>query len=99
MSLNEIERANTINELNVNFQLLHYSLTKIAQDLHTEPSRIQDILKLNHVMPEDAWILKNYLSRELFRQGKEEIAYTKLTGTYRDYWFLDQQIIEQNKIL
>ncbi|MGL5886887.1 MAG: DUF2316 family protein [Leuconostoc suionicum] len=45
----------------------------MAQDLHTEPSRIQDILKLNHVMPEDARILKNYLSRVLFREGKKEL--------------------------
>lgn len=89
MSLNFIERINTSKELRQNLKLSHLTIEHVAIDLNTFVQKINQILELDHVSPEDTWILKEYLSNKLQSQGIIGYPYSKLVGDSRDYWFLD----------
>ena len=89
MSLNFSERVNTSHELRQNLTLSHLTIEHVAIDLNTSVQKINQILELDHVSPEDPWILKEYLSNKLQSQGIIGYPYSKLVGDFRDYWFLD----------
>lgn len=89
MSLNFIERINTSKELRQNLKLSHLTIEHVAIDLNTSVQKINQILELDHVSPEDPWILKEYLSSKLRSQGIIGYPYSKLVGDFHDYWFLD----------
>lgn len=89
MSLNFIERINTSKELRQNLKLSHLTIEHVVIDLNSSVQKINQILELDHVSPEDPWILKEYLSNKLQSQGIIGYLYSKLVGDFRDYWFLD----------
>ncbi|KRL97396.1 DUF2316 family protein [Liquorilactobacillus satsumensis] len=95
MSLNKKERERTINELQSNFRLLGKSLAEVAIQLGTTPQRVAEILKLENVAIEDPWILRQYLNEQLVQMGRKPFPYSKLTGDYHAYWFLNSSIIER----
>ncbi|NLZ46772.1 MAG: DUF2316 family protein [Clostridiales bacterium] len=98
MSLNFRERVNTSNELRQNLVLSHLTIENVAVDLNTSVQQINQILELDHVAPEDPWILKEYLSNKLQNQGIIDYPYSKLVGDFRDYWFLDTTKIENQQL-
>ncbi|MFL2044408.1 DUF2316 family protein [Weissella hellenica] len=89
MSLNFSKRVNTSHELRQNLTLSHLTIEHVAIDLNTSVQKINQILELDHVSPEDPWILKEYLSNKLQSQGIIGYPYSKLVGDFRDYLFLD----------
>lgn len=88
MSLNSTERFNTSNELKKNLKMSHLAIEDVANALNTSVEKINQILELDHVAPEDPWILKEYLSDQLRQQGLMDYPYSKLVGDFRNYWFL-----------
>uniref|UniRef100_UPI00289DC151 DUF2316 family protein n=1 Tax=Leuconostoc pseudomesenteroides TaxID=33968 RepID=UPI00289DC151 len=58
MSLNSTERFNTSNELKKNLKMSHLAIEDVANALNTSVEKIKQILELDHVAPEDPWILK-----------------------------------------
>lgn len=89
MSLNFRERVNTSNELRQNLTLSNLTIDNVAVDLNTSVQKINQILELDHVAPENPCILKEYLSNKLQSQGIIGYPYSKLVGDFRDYWFLN----------
>lgn len=53
MSLNFIERINNSKELRQNLKLSHLTIEHVAIDLNTSVQKINQILELDHVSPED----------------------------------------------
>ena len=98
MSLNFIERINNSKELRQNLKLSHLTIEHVAIDLNTSVQKINQILELDHVSPEDPWILKEYLSNKLQSQGIIGYPYSKLVGDFRDYWFLDTKKIANQQL-
>ena len=98
MSLNSVERQNTINELHQNFDLLHQPYQKMSEDLKITSQQIDSILNLIDVQPEDPWIIRNYMNELLDEQGITPVKYSKLTGDFHDYWFLNQDAIENQRL-
>ena len=98
MSLNFSERVNTSHELRQNLTLSHLTIEHVAIDLNTSVQKINQILELDHVSPEDPWILKEYLSNELQSQGIIGYSYSKLVDDFRDYWFLDTKKIANQQL-
>ncbi|MCS9997225.1 DUF2316 family protein [Weissella confusa] len=72
-----------------NLTLSHLTIENVAADLNTFVQKINQILEPDHVVPEDPWILKEYLSNKLQNQGITDYPNSKLVGDFRDYWFLD----------
>lgn len=98
MSLNFIERINTIKELRQNLKLSHLTIEHAAIELNTSVQKVNQILELDHVSPEDPWILKEYLSNKLQIQGIIGYPYSKLVGDFHDYWFLDTKKIANQQL-
>ena len=98
MSLNFSERVNTSHELRQNLTLSHLTIEHVAIDLNTSVQKVNQILELDHVSPEDPWILKEYLSNKLQSQGIIGYPYSKLVGDFRDYWFLDTKKIANQQL-
>ncbi|CAJ1228374.1 DUF2316 family protein [Lactiplantibacillus xiangfangensis] len=95
MSLKEIERTNTRQELRANYERSGLSLDQVATDLETTPTHVEDVMDLNVVHIEEPWILRNYLNDSLLDQGVTPVPYSRLKGEPSEYWFLNQQRIEQ----
>ena len=53
MSLNFSERVNTSHELRQNLTLSNLTIEHVAIDLNTSVQKINQILELNYVAPED----------------------------------------------
>lgn len=84
--------------LQQNFERLGQPLTVVAQQLKTTPANITAILNLDDVAPEAPWILREYLNEALASAHQTAIPYSKLTGDYHQYWFLDSQRIERKQL-
>lgn len=95
ISLNSIERENTINELHQSFDNSGLNLATVAQDLQTDANYIEDILNLKVRRIEDPWILKSYLERYNQKHQKNKVIFTALSGDYHDYGFLNSHLIDQ----
>ena len=98
MSLNSTERFNTSNELKKNLKMSHLAIEDVANALNTSVEKINQILDLDHVAPEDPWILKEYLSDQLRHQGLMDYPYSKLVGDFRNYWFLSTRKIYKRQL-
>jgi len=98
MSLNSTERFNTSNELKKNLKMSHLAIEDVANALNTSVEKIKQILELDHVAPEDPWILKEYLSDQLRQQGLMDYPYSKLVGDFRNYWFLSTRKIYKRQL-
>lgn len=98
MSLNSTERFNTSNELKKNLKMSHLAIEDVANALSTSVKKINQILELDHVAPEDPWILKEYLSNQLRQQGLMDYPYSKLVGDFRNYWFLSTRKIYKRQL-
>ena len=98
MSLTYEQQQNTKKELKENLLLTGLTLEKVASDLETTTSYIEDLLNLKSKHIEDPWILKEYLEKTLKEQGKVSIPFTALKGDYHDYWFLNSRRIDKGKL-
>jgi len=95
MSLNQMQRVNTINELQQDFENSGLTVTKVAEDLKTDEQYISELLQLNTKRIEDPWILKNFLEQYNSTHQKKTVKFTALKGDYHQYWFLDAATIER----
>lgn len=98
MSLNFIEKRNTIKELAANREIAGLTFEEIANDLQTNAAVIEQIFSLQTNVIENPWVLKEYLADKIQAAGKVAIDYTALVGDYHEYWFLNSQYIDQQKI-
>ncbi len=98
MSLNSIEKRKTIAELKANFQTLGNPFKQAAIDLDSTEAEIGNVLNLNVERIEDPWILKNYLHEQLLSKHLPEVPYSKLSGDYHSYWFLNSEVISTKKL-
>ena len=99
MSLDETQIRNTKAELKSNFEKSGLTIEKIAKDLGTDETYINDLFNLNPRRLEDTWILKNYLIADLNSKSIEVTPFTALVGESENYWFLNSNYINNGKII
>lgn len=98
MSLTPAQVIATKKEFQENFRLSGLTLTQIADALHTTSTVITATMQLNTPHLEDPWVLKNFLEAYANKQHRPSVPFSALKGDYHNYWFLDTQRIQQQKI-
>lgn len=95
MSLTLGQQKATIKEFQENLDLSGLSKEQVCSDLNISMIKLNKILNLQHSVLEDAWILKNYLIKQVEAAGKTPVIFTALKGDYHHYWFLNSHVIER----
>ncbi len=95
MSLTQAEQIATRQELRANFDLAGVTLAQAAQDLQTTPAHVAAVLELNVATIEEPWILRNYLNQQMIAAGQTPLPYSRLNGSPRRHWFLNQCRIQR----
>ena len=98
MSLTTAEQQATRRELQANFALTGLDLATVATALQTTPAHVQAVLDLEVHAIEEPWILRNYLAEVLREQHVEGVPYTRLSGSPRRFWFLNQARIVRGNL-
>ncbi len=98
MSLNIIERRNTIQEFKKNIKLIGLTTQLIARELEISEQQLIKIINLKCSRFEDPWIVRNYILDYAQEKGVELIPFSKLQGDYHDYFFLDSEYIKKGII-
>ncbi len=98
MSLTDGQIQATMEELNLCLVESGLEVEQIAQDLNTNPKKINQILSLRKCSMEDPWILKEYLNEKIKELGGTPIQFSSLSGDYHQHWFLNSRKIEKKQL-
>ncbi|WP_163654101.1 DUF2316 family protein [Listeria sp. PSOL-1] len=99
MSLTFAQRQNTIQELKKSLEISGLTIAEVANQLDTHENNIHSILHLKTNSLEDPWILKEFLTTQIIKQGKMPVTFTALVGDFHHYPFLNSKKIEQLQLL
>ncbi|KAB8289402.1 hypothetical protein DSM100688_0482 [Bifidobacterium ramosum] len=98
MSLTSEQRAATIREFRENMALLGLTAERIGADFGVPGSTIERIIGLRSGVLEYPWIVRRYLLDKAAVAGVEPVPFSALRGDPHDYWFLDDRIIDANRL-
>ncbi len=98
MSLTIKETQATKKELKANWELSKVTFERAAKDLHSSPEHVKEVLNLNPSRIEEPWVLRNYLNQLIIAKGNQPHAYSRLNGSPKVHWFLDNRFIEKGKL-
>ena len=90
MSLNNSARSATRDELQSNFDLSGLSLSHISTVLGLDAARVSAAFNVAGAQPEDVWLVRDYLDREIRAAGARPRSYSSLTEGKRaaaQAWF------------
>ncbi|RSX53732.1 hypothetical protein D2E25_0038 [Bifidobacterium goeldii] len=98
MSLTSEQRAATIREFRENMALLGLSAEQIGADFGVPGKSIERIIGLRSGVLEYPWIVRQYLLDKAAAAGVEPVPFSALRGDPHDYWFLDDRVIDANRL-
>ncbi|NEG54674.1 DUF2316 family protein [Bifidobacterium platyrrhinorum] len=98
MSLTTEQRAATKREFRENMALLGLTVDRIGVDFGVDGETIQRIIDLESGVLEYPWIVRRYLLDKAAAAGVRPVPFTALRGDPHDYWFLDDRIIDANRL-
>lgn len=98
MSLTTAQREATIREFRENMDLLGLTVDEIGADLGADGQTIRRIIDLESGVLEYPWIVRRYLLDKASAAGIRPVPFTALRGDPHDYWFLDDGIIDANRL-
>ncbi|PST46530.1 hypothetical protein CPA40_05625 [Bifidobacterium callitrichos] len=98
MSLTSEQRANTIREFRENMRLLGLTAEQIGRDFGVSGETIDNIIGLRSGVLEYPWIVRGYLLDKAAATGVTPVPFTALRGDPHDYWFLDDRVIDANRL-
>ncbi|KAB7788309.1 hypothetical protein F7D08_1050 [Bifidobacterium cebidarum] len=98
MSLTSEQRAATIREFRENMALLGLTADQIGADFGVSGAIITNIIELRSGVLEYPWIVRGYLLDKVAAEGVNPIPFSALRGDPHGYWFLDDRIIDANRL-
>ncbi|MBW3090213.1 DUF2316 family protein [Bifidobacterium miconisargentati] len=98
MSLTTEQRAATIREFRENMALLGLTADQIGADFGVSGATIERIIELKSGVLEYPWIIRRYLLDKAAAAGVEPVPFSALRGDPHDYWFLDDRVIDANRL-
>ncbi|MBT1164414.1 DUF2316 family protein [Bifidobacterium felsineum] len=98
MSLTTEQRAATIREFGENMALLGLTAEQIGADFGVSGATVTNIIELKSGVLEYPWIVRRYLLDKAAAAGVQPVPFTALRGDPHDYWFLDDRIIDANRL-
>ncbi|PJM77243.1 DUF2316 family protein [Bifidobacterium felsineum] len=98
MSLTTEQRMATIREFRENMALLGLTAEQIGADFGVSGATVTNIIELKSGVLEYPWIVRRYLLDKAAAANVEPVPFTALRGDPHDYWFLDDRIIDANRL-
>ncbi|MBT1162704.1 MULTISPECIES: DUF2316 family protein [Bifidobacterium] len=98
MSLTSEQRAATIREFRENMALLGLAAERIGADFGVSGATVERIVELRSGVLEYPWIVRRYLLDKAAAAGVEPVPFSALRGDPHDYWFLDDRVIDANRL-
>lgn len=98
MSLTTEQRAATIREFRENMALLGLTAKQIGDDFGVPGLTIERIVDLQSGVLEYPWIVRRHLLDKAAAAGVELVPFSALRGDPHDYWFLDDRVVDANRL-